>query len=115
MAIECIGCSLGHLSNARILLEEARKFERSDHELSDKHLVKALGEIRQGEEQHPDPKQREQVREIRKRIEASIAQKLPIPDVSGELEHKALRALNILRERPELCPTCKIGREIEHV
>ena len=99
------------------MLGEARKFERGDHELSDKHLVKALGEIRQGEEQHPDPKQREQIREIRKRIEASIAQRSPIPDVSGELEHKALRALDFLRKHPELCPTCKLDMKpkVEHI
>lgn len=110
MAITCIGCSLGHLTNARTLLAEARKFYSTGQvDLADKHLVKALGELRQAEEQHPYAEDREQIRGIRKRIEAAIATKSPLPDVDAELEHKSIKALHTLSEHPELCPTCQIA------
>jgi hypothetical protein len=90
-------------------MEEVVKFQRSgDAELADKHLVKALGEIRQAEEQHPDPEGRDRIRMIRKEIEAAIAAGRPAPDVSAKLEEEALAAIRLLRERPDLCPTCSL-------
>jgi len=116
MPIRCLGCSLGHLTNFHTLIEEARKFERSgDGRMRDLHLAKALGEIRQSEEQCPIPDIRTQLRDIRKTIEASIAVAGPIPDVSEEVLEKSVRMIEVLRGRPELCPTCRVEVGPTHV
>jgi uncharacterized membrane protein YccC len=118
MAITCLGCSLGHITNAATLYGEALKFERlGDAKMRDLHLAKALGEVRQAEEQHPFEETRQQIRGIRKRIEAAVAANLRLPDLTAELNSKAAEILQQLREHPELCPTCQrvmAEDEIDH-
>jgi len=104
---KCAGCSLGHLANARTLLGEVLKFQRlGETAQRDAHLFAFLGELRQAEEQHPDESISAQMREIRKRVEAALSAKQPIPDLSQELEIKGVELIRFLGEHPELCPTC---------
>jgi hypothetical protein len=106
------------MSNAITLYGEALKYDRlGDAKMRDLHLAKALGEIRQAEEQNPFEETRQQIRGIRKRIEASVSASLPLPDVTAELTSKAAEILQQLREHPELCPTCQRAvaeGEIDH-
>lgn len=108
MPFECIGCALGHLANARTLYDEARKFYGAgDRKLGDLHLLRFFGEIRQAEEQSPFPELRARIREVRKEVEAAVAGGLPLPDLSSRMEELGVEALGLLREHPELCPTCR--------
>jgi uncharacterized NAD(P)/FAD-binding protein YdhS len=117
MALICIGCSFGHLSNALTLYGEAMKFERTgDLKMRDLHLTRFMGEIRQAEEQNPFDEQRKQIRELRKRVESAVASNQPLPDIVDELGRKGVEILESLRAHPELCPTCKLSApEVEHV
>lgn len=127
MVFKCIGCSAKHLASARTLLEEAKGYEsRGERKLADEHLFSAIGELMQGQEQAVFKEHADQIRDIRKRIEANIAAGEGIPDVSAELTRKGIEEYDILRKAsPEvveqLCPTCKITHNhakremIEHV
>jgi len=72
------------------------------------HLAKAIGSIREAEEQSTSEEHTNQLREIRKRIESAVASKQPIPAVEDELLHKAAHMLEELSEHPELCPSCSL-------
>lgn len=127
IVFKCIGCSAKHLASARTLLEEARGYEsRGERKLADEHLFSAIGELMQGQEQAVFKEHTDQIRDIRKRIETSIAAGEGIPDVSAELTRKGIEEYDILRKAPvevveQLCPTCKVTynhverERVEHV
>ena len=112
----CSGCELGHVADALILIQEARKFEReSDRKMADRHLLAAMGSLKEAEAQAPTDEHKARIREVRKLMEGAIASGQPIPDVAPELEQVGLETLDLLRKHPELCPTCRVERGIEHV
>jgi len=116
MVLKCLGCAIMHIADAAVLVDEARKFERlGDRRMADLHLAKALGQLREGEEHVPQEKLATRLREIRKQIESSIASGQPIPNVSEELHREVATMIEILRGRPELCPTCRVEVGPTHV
>jgi len=105
----CLGCVLKHLMTARTLISESLSFHsRGKMGMADEHLMMALGELREAEKHSGKwPEISGKIAEVRKQLESGmIYGEMPSSDVMGKLMEIGAKALKMLRERPELCPTC---------
>jgi len=115
----CLGCTVKHVTTARVELGEAVDFyKRGDRRMGDIHLLSVLGELRSAEKQsRPWPEISQPITAIRKQVEADMASGKPPSDGKAErLSETALKALEMIRREPSLCPTClnSVGKKVVH-
>lgn len=89
---------------------EYSKFIGKDEDKALVHLNEAMGNLRQAEEQQPDPKIKGEIREVRKNMETDIAggsfKEFKVDAVEA-VQHLGVVALKYLSEHPEKCTTCQ--------
>jgi len=108
----CLGCTIKHVTTARVELGEALDFyRRGDSRMGDIHLLSALGELREAEKQsRPWPEVAKTITAVRKQLEADmVSGKAPSDGKAEDLAGAALKALEMVRREPSLCPTCAIN------